>query len=143
MRVVWPLWLPLAQLARQGLCLGGRGISPAFPVSERTSVATPSPPSPLCSLSLWMQGPGFSEQVAGLQAEVRLLKKASAQLQEDLKAAVSIIRAKDKQLELDAAKLRAAAATTDRLHVRPAGRAGVDASSASVGAVPWDSQLAV
>jgi hypothetical protein len=33
-------------------------------------------------------------------------------------AVVSAIRAKDRQLELDMAKLNAAAATADRLHVR-------------------------
>lgn len=37
-----------------------------------------------CSLPL-LQGPGFNEQVASLQSEVRLLKKANQQLTEDHK----------------------------------------------------------
>jgi hypothetical protein len=32
-----------------------------------------------------LQGPGFNEQVASLQSEVRLLKKANLQLTEDHK----------------------------------------------------------
>lgn len=139
-----------------------------------------------------MQGPGFSEQVANLQAEVRLLKKANQQLTIDhqvidhhadgrvpadgcmsvpvapsparkaaqettwcvdpaqhdtclpawcwslrankpqpylrllcgamrhanaVQGAVATIRAKDKQLEVDAQRLKAAAATKDRMHV--------------------------
>ena len=43
---------------------------------------------PLCCAVLrcvLLQGPGFSEQVASLQAEVRLLKKANVELTENHK----------------------------------------------------------
>lgn len=50
------------------------------------------------------QGPKFSEQVAALESEVRSLRQNNAKLAEDNKAAATMIRNKDR--ELDAAALR-------------------------------------
>ncbi|KAK9867498.1 hypothetical protein WJX84_002838 [Apatococcus fuscideae] len=50
------------------------------------------------------KGPKFSEQVAALESEVRSLRQNNAKLAEDNKAAATMIRNKDR--ELDAAALR-------------------------------------
>jgi chromosome segregation ATPase len=68
------------------------------------------------------QGPAFSSEVTSLQSELRLLKQAHAQLTVDHKAAGDTIRKQEKQLQADQARLQTAARTTDRLHVRRAGR---------------------
>ncbi|KAF6264782.1 hypothetical protein COO60DRAFT_21309 [Scenedesmus sp. NREL 46B-D3] len=63
------------------------------------------------------KGPAFNEQVASLQSELKLLKAANNQVTEDHKAACSLLRAKDRQLDLNSTQLKAAAALRERVHV--------------------------
>eukprot|EP00775_Hariotina_reticulata_P012916 gene12916-13043_t len=58
--------------------------------------------------------PTFNEHLASLQAEMRLMKQANAQLTEDHKAACSMIRAKDRELGICHTRLQAAAAVEAR-----------------------------
>ncbi|KAK9819661.1 hypothetical protein WJX72_000877 [[Myrmecia] bisecta] len=51
------------------------------------------------------KGPGFSAELAALESEVKALKAANAALSEDIKAAATITRNKDKELDAAAAKV--------------------------------------
>ena len=55
-----------------------------------------------------MQGSGFSDSIAALEAEVKSLKAENQRLSTDNKAADSQIRAKDKELDHMAAEVEEA-----------------------------------
>jgi hypothetical protein len=63
------------------------------------------------SLDHWIacaQGSGFSEVIAGLEAELKSLRAANQQLADDCRACYAQIRAKDKELDLAAARVEEA-----------------------------------
>ena len=59
--------------------------------------------------ALRAQGTGFSEAVAGLEAEVRSLRAANTALSEDNRGCYAQIRAKDKDLDVAAIRIKEAA----------------------------------
>lgn len=55
-----------------------------------------------------MQGSGFSEVIAGLESELKSVRAANQQLADDNRGCYAQIRAKDKELDLAAAKVEEA-----------------------------------
>ena len=65
------------------------------------------PPS---SASLCIQGSGFSEVIAGLEAELRSMRLAHGEVTQDNRGCYNQIRAKDKELSAAAVQLEHARA---------------------------------